>query len=72
MDVIDTMLAAHLELPTEHDDTPCQIIWQNDPIEVDFILDEGDVVMVKGFSHMTGDRVVYLIPATADVEIWAI
>jgi hypothetical protein len=72
MDVLYTTLASQLELPNEHDDTPCQIIWQNDYIEVDALTEDNSVIMVTGYSHISGDSVFYLIPATAEVEVWAV
>lgn len=43
-----------------------------DPIEVTFKLDETDVVMIKGYSHLTGDIEVYILPPDRQVELWTI
>lgn len=41
-----------------------------DPVEVTYVLDEGDSIMIKGYSHMSGDVVIHILPADRVVELW--
>ena len=41
-----------------------------DPIEVSKIIDSGNAIMVRGYSHLTGDDAVYILPPDTMVELW--
>lgn len=41
-----------------------------DPIEVKEVIDSGDSIMVKGYSHLTGDNAVYILTADTEVGLW--
>lgn len=47
-----------------------QIIHQLDPIEVSDVIDSGEAIMVKGYSHLTGDSVCYILTPDTEVELW--
>ena len=48
-----------------------QILVNNiDPVEVKKVIDSGDSIMVKGYSHLTGDEVDYILTADAEVGLW--
>jgi hypothetical protein len=49
-----------------------QILFQNDPMEVSDIVDSGDSIMVKGYSHLTGDSVTYILTPDAEVGLWTV
>lgn len=42
----------------------------SDPIEVTRVVDETDTIMVEGDSHLTGDKVVYMLAADMEVGLW--
>lgn len=42
-----------------------------DPVEVSSVIDSGDSIMVKGYSHLTGDNAVYILAADAEVSLWS-
>ncbi len=48
------------------------IAHQEDYIEVSSVVDSGDAVMVKGFSHVSGDSVFYIIEADKEVGLWSV
>jgi hypothetical protein len=41
-----------------------------DPIEVTKVIDSGDSIWVKGYSHLTGDHVDYCRSADEEVGLW--
>ena len=41
-----------------------------DPIEVKKIVDSGSSIWVKGYSHMSGDDVDYILGADDEVGLW--
>ena len=49
-----------------------QIVFENDYIEVSSVVDSGEAIMVKGYSHISGDSVVYLIGPDVEVGLWAV
>ena len=63
MEIIDYVAAATIE---EGD----QILFENDPIEVQSKVDSVTAIMVKGYSHMSGDNVVYILDPDVEVGIW--
>lgn len=64
MNVTDVITADQIELGD-------QIIVHNDPIEVYTKIDE-DAILVKGWSHMSGDNVTYILEPDETVEVWGI
>ena len=54
----------------DHIDPEMLIFYENDYIEVSEVIDSGDSIMVKGYSHVTGDNVVYILPADKQVGLW--
>lgn len=48
------------------------IAHETDLIEVKEIIDSGDSIMVKGYSHVTGDSVTYIIKADQEVGLWTV
>lgn len=51
-------------------DTGDQILYSNDPIEVKWVSDDGDAILVKGYSHLTGDSVTYILNPDTEVGLW--
>jgi len=49
-----------------------QIVFENDYIEVSRVIDSGDAIMVKGYSHITGDDVTYILTPDTEVGLWAV
>lgn len=47
-----------------------QIFYKGDPVELSDITDDGDSIMVKGYSHLTGDSVTYILTADTEVGLW--
>lgn len=49
-----------------------QIAYTNDLIEVTSKVDSTESIMLKGFSHVTGDTVTYIISAYTEVGLWTV
>lgn len=49
-----------------------QITYSNDLIEVTDKIDSGESILIKGFSHVSGDRVTYIIPSDTEVGLWSV
>lgn len=47
-----------------------QILYSNDPVEVSETIDETDTIMVRGYSHLTGETVTYFLRPDVEVELW--
>jgi hypothetical protein len=47
-----------------------QIVYGNDYIELSDVIDSGDAIMVKGYSHVSGDSVTYLLTPDSEVGLW--
>lgn len=65
MNIYDTVTADSLQ---END----QILVNDDPIEVDYVVDEGDSIQIHGFSHLTGDYVTTSLEPLERVSLWAV
>lgn len=65
MNVYDTIAADTIEA----DD---QILVNGDPIEVTSVVDDGDSIMVKGYSYNSGDSVIVVLTADSEVELWSV
>lgn len=48
-----------------------QIAVANDYIEVSSVIDSGSAIMVKGWSHVTGDTVTLVLTADTEVGLWS-
>lgn len=46
------------------------ITYNNDVLEQVTVMDEGDVIMVRGYSHISGETATYFIPANMEVGLW--
>ena len=65
MTVYDTITADQIEVTD-------QVLVNNiDPVEVTKVVDSGDSIMVKGYSHLTGDDVSYILTADTEVALWS-
>ena len=65
MTVYDTITADQIEVAD-------QVLVNNiDPVEVTKVVDSGDSIMVKGYSHLTGDDVSYILTADTEVALWS-
>jgi hypothetical protein len=47
-----------------------QIFYSNDPLEVKRKLDEGDTIMVSGYSYLSGDTATYFLNPDTEVGLW--
>jgi hypothetical protein len=65
VNVYDTIAADTIEA----DD---QILVNGDPIEVTSVVDDGDSIMVKGYSYNSGDSVIVVLTADSEVELWSV
>jgi len=65
--IIDTISADTIEVGD-------QIIIDGDPIEVTYVgeTDDLDEIIVKGFSHETGDRETYSLFADDYYDVWSL
>lgn len=43
-----------------------------DYVEVNYVVNETDTVMVRGYSHVTGDSVTYFLPFDQEVGLWMV
>lgn len=72
MQALYTITADQIEEPTEENDWKKeQVIIANDPIEVTKVIDSGDAILVRGWSHITGDMVTYIITPDTVIEVWS-
>lgn len=46
------------------------IFSNHDPIEVKETLDEGDTIMVRGYSYKSGDMATYFLRPDEEVGLW--
>lgn len=46
------------------------VLIEGDQIEVTSKIDDGDSIMVKGYSYITGDNVTYIRTPDTEVELW--
>lgn len=49
-----------------------QIAHQNDYIEVYDVIDSGEAIMVKGYSHISGDTVAIILTPDTEVGLWTV
>ena len=71
MEVYDFITADQIEGPNENNNNKGdQVFIENDPIEVSKVVDSGDSILVKGYSHMSGDDVTYILTADMEVGLW--
>lgn len=66
VNVYDTITADQIEVADQI------LVNDIDPIEVSDVVDSGDSIMVKGYSHMTGDNACYILAADTEVSLWAV
>lgn len=45
------------------------VFYQNDYIEVTSKIDDGSI-LIKGYSHTSGDTVTYILTADTEVGLW--
>lgn len=57
-------------VPAHTVETGDQIAYTNDLIEVKDIVDSGEAIIIKGFSHVTGDSVTYILSCDVEVGLW--
>lgn len=67
MNIIDSITADTIEVGD-------QILIDGDPIEVTFVGESNDIdeVIVRGFSHDTGDSETYPLYADDRFNVWAV
>ena len=46
------------------------ILTANDPIEVHSKIEEGDTIMLRGYSYLSGDIETYILNYDAEVGLW--
>jgi hypothetical protein len=70
--VYDFITADQIEGPNESNGFKGdQILVNNiDPVEVASVIDSGEAIMVKGYSHATGDSVEYIFSSDTEVGLW--
>lgn len=49
-----------------------QIAHSNDLVEVTHKIDSGESILLKGFSHVSGDSVTYVVTPDTEVGLWAV
>lgn len=49
-----------------------QIYYLDDYIEVSSVIDSTETIMVKGYSHISGDSVTYLLDPDTEVGLWSV
>jgi hypothetical protein len=65
MDIYDNVTADTLEVGD-------QIFHENDYVEVNHVVKDNGAVLVRGYSHVSGDTVTYIIGYDVEVGLWAI
>jgi hypothetical protein len=71
VNVYDYVTADKIEEPSADNDWKVdQVFYQNDPFEVKHVVDSGDAIMLKGYSHLTGDDVTYVLTPDTEVGLW--
>jgi hypothetical protein len=60
----------YVEADTLGDEPNEQIVHENDYIEVSSVVKDAEAVMVKGYSHISGDTVTYIIAFDTLVGLW--
>lgn len=58
-------------------DSDDKIVYTNeegadDVIELDTKIDSGDSILLKGYSHISGDNVTYILNADVEVGLWRV
>lgn len=52
-----------------------QVMLDGDPVEVksvEWATDDGDAIIIKGYSHETGDSITYTVFADDMYDLWAV
>lgn len=49
-----------------------QVVINSDLIEVRVKIDSGEAVLVKGYSHISGDTAMYTLPFDTVVGLWTV
>lgn len=75
--VDDVEVYAYVLAETLGDEPNEQVAIPNEEGGIDYldnlvVLKEGDTVMVRGDSYITGDRVTYLLPWDREVGLWMV
>lgn len=65
VEIYDTVTADSVEVGD-------QVLIEDDPIEVSKVIDSGDAIMVKGYSHLTGDAANYILKPDSTVGLWSV
>lgn len=47
-----------------------QVLHNNDYIELHDVIDSGEAIMIQGYSHISGDTAVYIVPPDTEVGLW--
>lgn len=63
MNVYDTIPADAVEVND-------LVLIQQDQLEVTKVVDEGDSILITGYSFVSGDSETYILPADHLVELW--
>ena len=56
----------------EADDTDSQLMVEGDPLEYVSIDDNGDTIIISGYSNNTGDRCTYVVDPDSTIYLWSI
>jgi hypothetical protein len=46
------------------------VTYNNDVLEQVTVMDETDTIMVRGYSHISGETATYFIPVDTEVGLW--
>lgn len=65
LNIIDTIMASTIEAGD-------QILIGTDPVEVRGVLDQGETIYIRGYSHDTGGMEEYSLPADSYYDLWAV
>lgn len=64
MEIYDTIDADQIE---EGDQV---LVNLDDPLEVSKVIDDGESVLIRGYSHLTGDNETYILGPKETVSLW--
>ena len=75
MNISDTDISVYDSIQADQIEVGDQIIVDGDPIEVTYVseseIDDTEII-VRGFSHESGDAANYSLPFDYDVDLWTI
>lgn len=67
-----TQVTIHDYVPASTVEPGDQVAYENDILEVKEVVDSGESILIRGYSHVSGDTVTYIIGADVEVGLWLV